>query len=227
MEHAFASTRRAPEVASLAAPGTRAAGPWGRPRPPPECAPHAQDGQRRACIDPPSCRPARIPSVLGFQFARLPPDPPAPLPRPAGRARRGRRRGEELKIWNPGNLGSPRTRGWIPGFQIPSSPTRARSPGHVRHASRGGEARARGAVFQAPPLGDRPRLMPPSSRRGQSFVPRNAPTPHTLRRTLSPPASRPAADRNLPLLGTPSIPLPVLRKSTRYVSCNSIAAWEP
>ena len=40
-------------------------------------------------------------------------------PPPAGRARRGRRRGEELKIWNPGNLGSPRTRGRIPGFQIP------------------------------------------------------------------------------------------------------------
>ena len=29
-----------------------------------------------------------------------------------------------------------------------------------------------------------------------------------LRKCLSPPASRPAADRNLPLLGTPSIPCP-------------------
>ena len=45
------------------------------------------------------------------------------LPAP-GRARRGRRRDEELKIWNPGNLG---VRDAPAGFQIPSSPTRARS----------------------------------------------------------------------------------------------------
>ena len=108
---------RAPsEVASLAAPGTRAAGPWGRPWPPPECAPRAHSGGPAGPRRLPPRRAARIPSVPGFQFARL---PPAPAPPPADRARRGRRRGEELKIWNPGNLRSPRTRGRIPGFQIP------------------------------------------------------------------------------------------------------------
>ena len=64
------------------------------------------------------------PRVPGFQFARLP--PPAP-----GRARRGRRRGEELKIWNPGNLGS---RERAAGPQVSRFPARrlALAPGDRR-----------------------------------------------------------------------------------------------
>ena len=64
---------RAPsEVASLAAPGTRAAGPWGRPWPPPECAPRVHSGQRRAASTRPTPRRAD-PGVPVFQFARSPP----------------------------------------------------------------------------------------------------------------------------------------------------------
>jgi len=56
---------------------------------------------------PASTRPAprrADPRVPVFQFAG---SPPAPA-RARSSARRGRRRGEELEIWNPGNLGSPR-----------------------------------------------------------------------------------------------------------------------
>ena len=50
---------------------------------------------------------------------------------PAGRARRGRRRGEELKIWNPGNLG---VRERAAGSQVPRFPARrlALAPGDRR-----------------------------------------------------------------------------------------------
>ena len=64
------------EVASLRPRGTRAAGPWGRPWPPPECAPRGHSGQRRACVDPPARR--ADPRVPGFQFARSPPAPSLP-----------------------------------------------------------------------------------------------------------------------------------------------------
>ena len=57
------------EVASLAAPGTRAAGPWGRPRPPPECAPRGHSGPRRARVDPPRAAPRGPP---GFQVSSSP-----------------------------------------------------------------------------------------------------------------------------------------------------------
>ena len=45
------------EVASLRPRGTRAAGPWGRPWPPPVCAPGGYSGQRRARVDPPRAAP--------------------------------------------------------------------------------------------------------------------------------------------------------------------------
>ena len=80
------------------------------------------DVVRRASASPGTVRD------LGAPQSRLPAGrpPPAPhSPRP-GRARRGRRPGRRLESWDPGDLGSPRTRGRIPGFQIASSPTRAR-----------------------------------------------------------------------------------------------------
>ena len=57
------------EVASLRPRGTRAAGPWGRPWPPPGCAPRGHSGQRRVCVDPPRSAPRGFP---GFQCSSSP-----------------------------------------------------------------------------------------------------------------------------------------------------------
>jgi hypothetical protein len=75
----------------------------GRPCPPRELAPRVTPGNG----GPASTRPAPRRADPEFQFSSSPGAPPAPAPRRSS-ARRGRRRGEELEIWNPGNLGSPR-----------------------------------------------------------------------------------------------------------------------
>ena len=96
-----------PEVAPLAAPGTRAAGPWGRPWPPPECAPRGHSGQRRACVDPPRAAPR------GSQGSRFPvrqvaarTRPPRPRSRPP-RSPPGRGT-ENLESWQPGESANAR-----------------------------------------------------------------------------------------------------------------------
>ena len=112
---------RAPtERTSLSPRGTRAAGPWGRPWPPPECAPRGHSGQRRARVAPPAPRRAD-PRVPGFQFARLPPAPALPRPRsrpprsPPGRGT------ENLESWRPGESANARQDPRFPDSQLADS----------------------------------------------------------------------------------------------------------
>ena len=74
------------EVASLRPRGTRAAGPWGRPWPPPECTPRGHSG-----APPGPCRPAPAPRGLpGFRVSSSPGSPP-PAPGPPAEVAAGAR----------------------------------------------------------------------------------------------------------------------------------------
>ena len=115
-----APARTRTDLACLSPRGTRAAGPWGRPWPPPDRARDAHSGQQLGLRRLPPRRAARTSQRSRFPVRQV--AARARPPRP-GRARRGRRRGGELKSWNPGKLGVP-TRGRFPDSQLADSRSR-------------------------------------------------------------------------------------------------------
>ena len=108
------------ERTPLSPRGTRAAGPWGRPRPPPECAPRGHSGQRRARVDPPHAAPRRFPE---FQVSSSPGCRPRPLPARRSRPPRSPpgRGTENLESWQPGESANARQDPRFPDSQLVDS----------------------------------------------------------------------------------------------------------